>query len=116
MQALKERFHVNTRKVVRKKRHKSFLVTHSLTKGIKKFKKKGYDAAKGETKQLHDRSCWQPIDVSTMTPTDKAKALESLIFLVEKKDGRIKARHCADRKSTRLNSSHMSESRMPSSA
>mgnify|MGYP001790741643 FL=1 len=96
MQALKERFHVDTRKVARKKRHKSFLVTYSLTKGIKKFKKKGYDAAKGEMKQLHDRSCWQPIDVSTMTPTEKAKALESLIFLVEKKDGRIKARHCAN--------------------
>ena len=31
-----------------------------------------------------------------MTPTEKAKALESLIFLVEKKDGRIKARHCAN--------------------
>ena len=47
-------------------------------------------------KQLHDRGCWQPIDVSTMTPTEKAKALESLIFLVEEKDGRIKARHCAN--------------------
>ena len=31
-----------------------------------------------------------------MSPTEKAKALESLIFLVEKKDGRIKARHCAN--------------------
>ena len=47
-------------------------------------------------KQLHDRTCWEPIKVSTMTPTEKAKALESLIFLVEKKDGRIKARHCAN--------------------
>ena len=47
-------------------------------------------------KQLHDRTCWQPIKVDTMTPTEKTKALESLIFLVEKKDGRIKARHCAN--------------------
>ena len=30
--------------------------------------------------------------------------------------GEVTARHLADRKSTRLNSSHMSESRMPSSA
>ena len=96
MQAVKERFQVDARKVTRKKRHKNFLVTYSLTKGLKKFKQKGFDAAKGEMKQLHDRSCWQPIDVATMTPTEKAKALESLIFLVEKKDGRIKARHCAN--------------------
>ena len=31
-----------------------------------------------------------------MTQSEKEKALESLIFLVEKKDGKIKARHCAN--------------------
>ena len=96
MQAVKERFILQARKVTRKKAHKNFLVTYSLNKGLKKFKQKGFDAAKGEMQQLHDRSCWQPIHVSTMTQAEKAKALESLIFLVEKKDGRIKARHCAN--------------------
>ena len=52
MQAVKERFHLDaqkvTSKVARKKRHKNFLVTYSLTKGLKKFKSKGYNAAKGE--------------------------------------------------------------------
>ena len=47
-------------------------------------------------KQLHDRECWSPIDVNSMSPTERKKALESLIFLVQKKDGRIKARHCAN--------------------
>ena len=31
-----------------------------------------------------------------MTPTEKAKALESPIFLVEKNSGTIKAHHCAN--------------------
>ena len=96
MQAAQERFQVDAQRNTGKDKHKNFLVTYSLNKGLKKFKQKGFDAAKGEMKQLHDRSCWKPIDVSTMTPTEKAKALESLIFLVEKKDGRIKARHCAN--------------------
>ena len=34
--------------------------------------------------------------MSSLSPTERRKALESLIFLVEKKDGRIKARHCAN--------------------
>ena len=72
------------------------VVTYSLNKGIKKFKERGYDSAKSEMKQLHDRECWSPIKISSMTPSEKKKALESLIFLVEKKSGKIKARHCAN--------------------
>ncbi len=45
---------------------------------------------------VHDRDCWKPIDVSTMSAQERKKALESLIFLVEKKSGTIKARHCAN--------------------
>ena len=32
-------------------------VNYSLQKGLKKFKAKGYEAALGEMKQLHDRDC-----------------------------------------------------------
>ena len=74
----------------------SHLVNYSLKKGLKKFGSKGYDAALGEMKQLHDRDCWTPIKLQTMSKSERDKALESLIFLVEKKDGRIKARHCAN--------------------
>ena len=73
-----------------------FLVTYSLKKGIEKFKDKGYESAKGEMAQLHERNCWKPIKVSGMTASEKRKALESLIFLVEKKSGKIKSRHCAN--------------------
>ena len=72
------------------------LVNYSLQKGLKKFKEKGYEAALGEMKQLHDRDCWTPIKMQSMSQSEKNKALESLIFLVEKKDGRVKARHCAN--------------------
>ena len=57
-----------------KTRHPSkqgcFLITYSLQKGIKKFKRQGFDAAKDEMKQLHDRSCWNPIMISTLTKTE----------------------------------------------
>jgi hypothetical protein len=87
--ALKERV-VETDKLY------SNLITYSLQKGIKKFGRAGFDSAKGEMQQLHDRECWQPIKVETMSASEKKKALESLIFLVEKKSGTIKARHCAN--------------------
>ena len=34
--------------------------------------------------------------MQSVSQSEKNKALESLIFLVEKKDGRVKARHCAN--------------------
>ena len=38
-----------------------------------------------EMKQLHDRDCFGPIDISTLTPLERKRALESFMFLVEKK-------------------------------
>ena len=74
----------------------SFVETYSLKKGLKKFKERGHQAAVGEMKQLHDRVCFRPINPNTMTTTERKKAMESLIFLTEKRDGRIKARTCAN--------------------
>ena len=42
-------------------------------------------------KELHCRRCFNPLKWKDMSPRERKKALESLIFLVEKKDGRIKA-------------------------
>ena len=78
------------------KKGNSFLVTYSLKKGLEKFKDKGYQAARGEMEQLHDRKCWQPIKPEELQGSERKKALESLIFLVEKKSGKVKARHCAN--------------------
>jgi hypothetical protein len=46
--------------------------------------------------QLHDRKCFQPIHKKTLSTTERTRALESIIFLVEKRDGKVKARHCAN--------------------
>jgi Reverse transcriptase (RNA-dependent DNA polymerase) len=47
-------------------------------------------------KQLHDRAVFKPIDIGTLTQQEKKRAMDSLIFLTEKRDGRIKARTCAN--------------------
>ena len=38
----------------------------------------------------------KPIDASLLSEEEKKKAIVSLIFLTEKRDGTIKARQCAD--------------------
>ena len=70
--------------------------TYSLNKGIQRFGKKGRDAAFEEMKQLNDREVFETIDVSKLSVKEKRQALESLIFLVEKKDNKIKGRTCAN--------------------
>jgi hypothetical protein len=52
-------------------------------------------------KQLHDRICFAPIDWKTLTPEEKKRALESLIFITQKRDGWLKGRHYANGKPQR---------------
>jgi hypothetical protein len=73
-----------------------FVVTYTLNKGLKEFGKKGYDAAFGEMKQLHDCIVFQPVNVNDLSLIECKRQLESLIFLVEKRDGRVKGRACAN--------------------
>jgi len=75
---------------------KSFLETFSLQKGLKKFGEKGKQAAIKEMKQLHDRVCFEPIRLEELSPLERKRSLESLIFLVEKKSGEVKAQTCAN--------------------
>jgi hypothetical protein len=71
-----------------------FSQTYSLIKGIKAFGKKGCQAAHKEKKQLNDCIVFKPILVEELTAIKQRHAMKSLIFLTEKKDGRIKARTC----------------------
>jgi hypothetical protein len=73
-----------------------FVITYSLNKGLKKFGARGEQSVMKEMKQLVDRECFNPIEFNSLTPSEKAKALESLIFITEKRDGTVKARQCAD--------------------
>jgi hypothetical protein len=75
--------------------NKSFMQALTLKQGINKFGDKGIQATTDELKQLHERQVFRPINIDALTDTEKQRAMESLIFLVEKKDQRIKARTCA---------------------
>jgi len=63
-----------------------------LKKCLEKFGNKGQDACAKDLEQLHTRSCFRPIDVSTMTPTERKKAQHGLMFITEKRDTTVKAR------------------------
>jgi hypothetical protein len=78
-----------------------FVQSYSLRKGLKKFGQKGRDAAYKEMKQLHDRVVFEPIRIEDLTDIEKRRAMESLIFLVEKRDKSIKGRACANGSSQR---------------
>jgi hypothetical protein len=69
--------------------------TFSLKKGLEEFGDKGYDAAFNKIWQLHERAVFKPVNVSELIALEQKREMESLIFLVEKKDGIIKARACS---------------------
>jgi hypothetical protein len=83
-------------KILKKEYGNQFVVTYSLNKGMKQFGEAGICSVLKEMKQLHERKCFTPLKIKSLTPTERKRALESLIFLTEKKDGTIKARHCAN--------------------
>jgi hypothetical protein len=74
----------------------SFLQTYSLKQGIKKFGKQGIKAVHKEMKQIHDRVVFELISIEEMTKRERKRAMESLIFLTEKRDETVKARVCAN--------------------
>jgi hypothetical protein len=79
----------------------TFSQQYILQKGLNKFGQRGKQAASDEMDQLHKRNCFNPVDVSTMTTSEKQKAMESLLLLTEKRDGRIKGRMVYNGKPTR---------------
>ena len=83
-------------KTTRQNTVKSFVETYTLKRGLKKFGQKARDAALKEVGQLHGRTCFVPIDIEALTESERRKAMESFLFLVEKKDGRVKARKVAN--------------------
>ena len=70
----------------------SFGQQHILQKGLKVFGNKGQVAAMKELDQLHKRNCFTPISIDEMTPMERKRAMDALMFLTEKRDGSIKGR------------------------
>ena len=74
----------------------------SAKAGLKKFGKKGAEAIVTEMEQLHYRNVIQPIHGKDMTREEKRRALQYLMFLKQKRCGKIKARGCADGRKQRV--------------
>ncbi|VEU38525.1 unnamed protein product [Pseudo-nitzschia multistriata] len=76
--------------------HTILLTQYGMKQGIKIFGERGLQAVKTELQQLHDREVVEPVPAKELTADQKAKALAYLMFLKEKRCGKIKGRGCAD--------------------
>ena len=79
----------------------SFGQQYMLNKALKIFGDKARQGAKEEIGQLHDRACFTPISVAKMSNIEKQRAQRALMFVTEKRDGRIKGRMVFDGSRTR---------------
>ena len=64
-----------------------------IRRGLKLFGSEGISAVKAELQQLHDLKM---MEAKLLTTTQKQEALGYLMFLKRKRNGKIKARGCAD--------------------
>ena len=62
----------------------------ALDKGLKKHGKRGEDAVLKEITQLHDRACFEPIEVEDMTPEEKQQVQTALTYPTEKETRQLK--------------------------
>jgi hypothetical protein len=78
------------------------MTQHSIKKGLKLFGKDGEAAVISEMQQLHDMECIEPKSSQMLTREEKLAALRYLMFLKQKRCGRIKGHGCADGHKQRL--------------
>eukprot|EP00980_Cylindrotheca_fusiformis_P016286 scaffold4840_cov147-Cylindrotheca_fusiformis.AAC.2 len=80
------------------------LVTAQMTatKGLKVFGEAGADAIKKELEQLIYRRVMHGVDPHKLTIAQKKATLQYLMFLKEKRSGKIKGRGCADGRKQRI--------------
>ena len=78
------------------------LTQYTLKKGLQVFGPKGTEAVFAEMKQLHDRNVCEPVHGKDLSNEQKSKALGYLMFLKQKRCGRIKGRGCADGRKQRV--------------
>ena len=75
---------------------KYLLTQYNLKEGLKHFGEKWIADAKGELTQLHAMDTWVPEDPTILSRAEKVKVLSSLMFLKEKRSGKIKGRVCVN--------------------
>jgi hypothetical protein len=74
----------------------------SIKKALEVFGDDGKEAALSEMKQLHDIGVAEPKKANMLTQEEKSKSLNYLMFLKQKRSGRIKGRGCANGRKQRL--------------
>jgi hypothetical protein len=77
------------------------MTQYSLNKGLRKFQKEGEKAVETELEQLHMKDTFPPVNKGDLATKQKKSALESFMFLKEKRDGSIKGRACVDGRNQR---------------
>jgi hypothetical protein len=78
------------------------LTQYSVKKGLQVFGEAGAEAVVKEMKQLDQLNVIEPRAASMLTRAEKKAALEYLMFLKQKRCGRIKGRGCADGRKQRV--------------
>jgi hypothetical protein len=78
------------------------LTQYNVRKGLKIFGEAGAQAVIEEMQQLHDRSVIEPKLANMLTNEEKGRSLQYLMFLKQKRCGRIKGRGCADGRKQRI--------------
>jgi hypothetical protein len=80
----------------KKKKYKPKTGQYLLEAGIRHFGKEGETAVTKELNQFNAYGVFKPQHSQDLLDNDKKKALLSLIFLWQKKNGAVKARSCAN--------------------
>jgi hypothetical protein len=70
------------------------MTQYNLKRGLQIFGNDGIKAVQEELRQLHDRNLLTPVDGRTLQ--ERQAALPYLMFLKQKRSGKIKGRGCAD--------------------
>jgi hypothetical protein len=73
-----------------------FAHQYSVKEGIKHFGDRGRESVTKELQQLHDMVTYFPVHAHELTREQRKEALSSLMFLTEKRCGRVKTRACAN--------------------
>jgi hypothetical protein len=74
----------------------------SIKNGLEVFGDAGEEAVLSEMKQLHDMGVAEPKKANMLTREEKSKSLNYIMFLKQKRSGRIKGRGWADGRKQRL--------------
>ena len=71
------------------------MTQYSLKKGLSVLGVPAEEAVVKELQQMKDMDAFFPVDPTTLTGEQQKRALASLMFLKEKRDGTVKGRACA---------------------